>query len=191
MTLTNNSAGVIFPKLCYHGTISTHVNSLIEQIKFDVNYGRRDFGRGFYLTFIRDQAETWAYKKAKSENRYLKRSGSDLVYPAVLVFEMDSKILINLMGKTFERPDVNWAEFVYNNRRELPEVPHGYDFVYGPLADGELDSVLDDYQNGLITREILAKRIKPIRNQHQLSLHTINTLQYLKIKNILLGGATQ
>ena len=38
------------PDIYYHGTISTHVPSLMEGIMLDKNKGRPDFGKGFYLT---------------------------------------------------------------------------------------------------------------------------------------------
>lgn len=48
----------------YHGTLDIHVASLLAAIDVTAGTPLRDFGRGFYTTTNRTQAERWARDKA-------------------------------------------------------------------------------------------------------------------------------
>lgn len=171
----------ILPGFCYHGTISSHIDSIRRGINLNVNAGRPDFGCGFYLACDIEQAVIWSRRKASLENKNRRREGLDLVEPVVIVTKVYSRGLEKLSGKIFDKPDVNWAEFVYNMRKGILS-NHDYDFVFGPLADGtKIWPVLDDYEDGKILIDGLVRRIYPQKNQKQLSLHTIGILKYIQV----------
>lgn len=173
---------VIIPRVSYHGTISLHVDSILEGIRFNINPGRRDFGQGFYITTDFEQAAYWANRKATYENKNRKKQELEPVKAVVVYIEIDLNNLLKLEGKFFSQPDVIWAEFVYNNRMGTEEANHNYDYIFGPLADGtKLWPELDKYRNGGISIQKLARLICPQRNQNQLSLHTSRVLECIKV----------
>lgn len=58
----------------------------------------------------------------------------------------------------FEKPDKEWAEFIYKNRtRSTPAFSHDYDIVIGPIADDGVAYLLNRYEEGFCTLEELAK----------------------------------
>ena len=71
----------------------------------------KDFGKGFYLTDIRQQAEEMAIRRTK-----ISREGN----PVVLTFSLDDELLSNggLNVLRFDNPSVEWAKFILKNRME-------------------------------------------------------------------------
>ncbi len=107
----------------YHGT-----NVEFEQIDLTKSNRFKDFGQGFYLTDIRQQAAELAEKRAE-------RDGGS---PIVQEYEFDENILndATIKVKRFDAPTAEWAEFIYRNRsRHKPLFHHDYDIVVGPIAD--------------------------------------------------------
>ena len=82
--------------ILYHGS-----NVVIDVIDLARCRPHKDFGKGFYLTSIKDQAEKMARRVS-------------LIYggePAVTCFETDMEALMrsDLSIRVFEKPDINWA----------------------------------------------------------------------------------
>ena len=112
--------------LVYHG-------SYMEIQKADLTYSRHnlDFGKGFYVTTMRKQADKWAVRKARMTNRT----------PVVSIYEFD---IIDLHILTFDGYTVDWLDFVVKNRA-ADHGPHGYDAVYGNIADDDVAVIVNDY----------------------------------------------
>ena len=72
--------------------------------------GKTDFGKGFYTTTSREQAEKWAQIKRD-------RMG-DEAHAIVSVFELDDAVLNNPAYHTrhFDGATVEWLDFVVGNR---------------------------------------------------------------------------
>lgn len=89
--------------ILYHGS-----NIKISEINLDKCRPNKDFGRGFYLTSIKEQA-------VEMSNRVVRLYGG---VPKVTTFELDEKVFADREIKTliFERPSKDWAMFVLNNR---------------------------------------------------------------------------
>ena len=106
--------------LVYHGSYKEIKNP-------DLSYGRfnLDFGKGFYVTTIREQAEKWAPRRAKSEKKET---------AVVSVYEFDIKGL-NILS--FDEYSEEWLFFVLNNRAGKSSA-HQYDAVYGAMSDDEI-----------------------------------------------------
>jgi hypothetical protein len=112
--------------LVYHGSFST--------IEFpDINYGRTklDFGKGFYVTTLQAQAEKWARRRAKPEQK------KPVV--SVYTFEIDNLAILSFDGYTEE-----WLEFVVKNRYEATQL-HQYDAIYGNIANDDVATIVNDY----------------------------------------------
>ena len=141
----------------YHGS-----NVDITQIDLSMCHPYKDFGRGFYLTDIRQQAEDMAYRRVKMTGQ-----GS----PIVSAFEFDEHVLHagTLQVKIFPTVSIEWAEFVMHNRDiQHTGFSHDYDIVVGPVADDTVAFQLRRYVLGVISLENLVNELtyKHLNNQY-------------------------
>ena len=121
----------------------------------------RDFGFGFYTTDIREQAERWARRKARIENRKLGQS----VRPIVNVYEWqreDSGLRI----MRFEEASLDWLEMVVNCRGDSA-FQHGFDIVEGKIANDNVGETVSYVMRGIMrTEDAIARlRFEKINNQ--------------------------
>ena len=127
--------------ILYHGT-----NLVIDQIDLSVCRPNKDFGQGFYLTTIEDQAQKMAKRVARIY-------GGD---PTVNVYRFDEAVLEtdHLSVFKFAQPSVEWALFVINNRNGVSDGDNNLDFKYdiviGPVADDDLSMLFS-----LLSRKII------------------------------------
>lgn len=132
----------------YHGS-----NTDIQQIDFAKSKPNKDFGRGFYLTADKHQAQQLA------EQRALFFGGK----PVVNTYLFDDKALKDgsLKVKIFENYSVEWAEFVVANRfNPNAQVIHDYDIVYGPIANDKVGVQIELFTDKLIDMPTLIQRLK-------------------------------
>ena len=152
----------------YHGTnVDFNTIDLTKSNKF------KDFGQGFYLTDIRQQAVELAQKRAT-------RDGG---FPVVQEYELDEIVLSNPALKVlkFDGPTAEWAEFIYKNRsRRKFAFNHDYDIVIGPIADDGVAYLLDRYEEGSFTIEELAKELKYKKLNNQYFFGTTRSISLLK-----------
>lgn len=115
----------------YHGTLDIHVASIMYRVNSSKCKHLRDFGRGFYTTTNRLQAERWAVNLAAQF------AGAT---PAVLEFTVSRSALASLDALFFVRGDpaaVDYWSFVQFCRMSATD--HGraqkpwYDVVAGPV----------------------------------------------------------
>jgi len=139
----------------------------------------RDFGTGFYLTIYPEQARRMATRVARLYG------GKE----AVSVFEFDEAMLAVLSVREFEKPCIDWAKFVMNNRdrgfndieSSLCNLDAKYDIVIGPVANDDMALLFRQYAAQLITLDILAKGMEYRNLTNQYSFHTekaVSTLMY-------------
>lgn len=127
-----------------------------ERIEMPVcKFGRRnlDFGLGFYVTNLREQAVSWAYNMAKSRNM-----------PALLNrYRLDrDAILREAKCRVFEAYDEEWLEFIVANRSGM-NIADEYDYVEGGVANDRVVDTVNLYIAGLIE---LASALKEL-SKHQ------------------------
>lgn len=149
----------------YHG-------SNVEVRKPSLRRSRKktDFGRGFYTTTQKEQAEHWTSIKmdrAKKGRR------------VVSVFEVDETILSNLEFKIreFHGPDEAWLNFVVNSRKGIE---HDYDLVFGPVANDKVFTVVNLYESGVINATTAIAELKAYKTYNQLSFHTERVIKELR-----------
>lgn len=132
----------------YHGT-----TSVFTEIDLAKSNSAKDFGRGFYLSADRAQAENWAkFKSVQTGEAAL-----------VMEFDFDESVLerADLAIARFESYTEQWARFVLENRNNLSgENSHQYDIVVGPIANDKVGTQIRNYFEGNITFEILLERLK-------------------------------
>lgn len=152
----------------YHGTY-------MDFAEIDIAKSQRfkDFGQGFYLTDLREQAERMAARKARLFD------GT----PVVQAYGFDEQLLASgdLSVKTFERPDVEWAKFVERNRnRAASPYEHGFDIVVGPVADDGVAYLMGRYHEGTISIEQLAAELEYKQLNNQYLFATLKATRLLK-----------
>lgn len=159
-------------KVWYHGTSSHYYDSLIDRIDLKECNDNTDFGKGFYLTSNFTQASNHAKSRSKID-------GS----PIVLVFELSVLDLKRgYEGKTWYEMNLDWANFIYSNRSSDNKEYHEYDYVYGAVADGRMDQIIDKRDNGEIDDLTFLAFISNYPNYDQLSIHNPSIIDYNIIK---------
>ena len=164
--------------LLYHGS-----NQEIMIVDLSQCKPFKDFGKGFYLTTIVEQAELMA-KRTSMIN-----SGS----PVVTVFEYDTTAGSNLAIKSFAEPSYEWALFVLNNRNRYfrnyadPNNNHDnkYDIVVGPVANDDIALLFRTFTSGYIDIDALVKGMKYKKLSNQYSFHTKNAVSSLTKRGVL------
>ena len=152
--------------ILYHGTYTQ-----FDSIDLDKCRPFKDFGKGFYLTDLEDQAMKMAVKKSKIFN------GS----PVLLKFGFDEVLLTSsdLIVKQFNKPNREWAEFIYNNRSRTRHFNHDFDIVIGPIANDGVAYLLDRYEEGTISLDQLAKGLEFKELNNQFFFGTEKAIKYL------------
>lgn len=133
----------------YHGS-----NVMIERPDLLHSKPFKDFGKGFYLSPVREQAEARAKQMVD-----ILQEGS----PCVSVFEWNEEVAYHagLRIKVFEDYCEEWAEFILHNRDRKRQHPvHNYDIVIGPIADDGVTYQLRRYMEGDISMKHLIEELK-------------------------------
>jgi hypothetical protein len=152
----------------YHGS-----DTQIEVIDLDKCKSGRDFGHGFYVTKLQEQARTMA----KRVSRWSKKE------PVVTEFEFDEMALIDKDLKVLQFADYNeeWLEFVALNRKNnTKQQAHNYDIVEGPVADDRITVRIDEYMDGIISKEQFLRDLV-YNPSHQMCFCTVQSLQALSL----------
>ncbi|MDR1222497.1 MAG: DUF3990 domain-containing protein [Tannerella sp.] len=132
----------------------------------------RDFGRGFYVTKLKEQAEFWAKRK----NRY-KNNG----FVTEFEFYYSELVTRNCKTKQFETYSEEWLDFVVLNRNDkIPAPAHDYDIVEGPVADDKVQNRIVYYLNGRISKTDFLEELKWHEETHQICFCTVASLVFLK-----------
>ena len=150
--------------LLYHGS-----NTDIKEINLAMCRPYKDFGQGFYLTVMKEQAEKMAKRVARIYG------GS----PIINTYEIDDSFMetAGLNIKDFgTQTSEEWARFVHNNRNKKftdfsdPECnfDNKYDIVIGPIADDMI--TFENMMSGMIYKE----------TTNQYSFHTQKAISLLR-----------
>lgn len=169
--------------ILYHGS-----NVLVNEINLQICKPFRDFGKGFYLTDIRTQAENMAKRTSKI------KGGT----PVLNLYEIDDDFMseLSLRIKNFSaNPTEEWALFVMNNRDRnfsdlkspLCNQDNKYDIVHGPVANDAMAVLFQQYEQDFIDLEMLKKRMTYKELSMQYSFHTEKSIALLKKTETIYG----
>lgn len=125
--------------------------------------GRRelDFGPGFYVTNLREQAERWA-------RRVCIIRAADT--PTLSIYEFDeSQLPSNSKCLRFEQYDQAWLDFIVSSRRG-EEPWKGYDIIEGGVANDQVIDTVEDYYVGRITAEQAIGQLRFAKPTHQMCI---------------------
>lgn len=152
--------------IVYHGGTSIIENP---DVKFSKKY--LDFGRGFYVTTYKEQAEKWA-KRRSMRNREK---------AVVNIYELQDD-LSNYNVINFKDDEI-WLNFVCDCRRGK-DVYKQYDIAIGSVADDDVFKSIDMYFKGLWDEERTLNEIRYYKMNNQICLINQilieNELKYIK-----------
>lgn len=154
----------------YHGS-----NISIDEIDLTKGASNKDFGKGFYLTDIQQQAEAMAMRRTRI---------MDNGVPTVSSFAFDEAVLTSPMLRVKDfgsTPTQEWAEFVLHNRyASRTGFTHNYDIVIGPVADDGVAYQLERYEEGIIDLDTLVEKLKYRTLNRQYFFGTPESISHLK-----------
>lgn len=114
----------------------------------------KDFGRGFYLSADKSQAQDMAKQKVDQTQKGTAEV-TEFLFDESIMQSNELKILI------FEDYCEEWAKFVVANRNSKSEFSaNDYDIVYGPIADDGVTFQLRRFEGGVITLPKLVEELK-------------------------------
>ena len=147
--------------LLYHG-------SKISVEKPDLAHSRTqlDFGKGFYTTPLKEQAERWC-------TRFKPRRQSGILS----IYEFDEDVFDALNVRKFEAYDTEWLDFVMQCRRGADE--SDFDIIIGGIANDKVFNTVELYFDDLIDKGEALKRLKFEKPNVQCCFRTQEALEAL------------
>ncbi len=161
--------------ILFHGS-----NTDIQKIQLSFCRPCKDFGRGFYLMDIFEQA----FNMAK---RVVRLYGG---VPIVNMYEINDSIFndsaLNIKHFGME-PSEEWAIFIMNNRNKnyhnINDIDcnhdNKYDIVIDPVANDDISTLFRQFTDGLISRQILMEGLTYKKLTNQYSFHTERAIDLL------------
>lgn len=133
----------------YHG-------SSVEIPYPNIDFSRKklDFGQGFYLTPIKQQAINWAMR--------FKRLGKSAI---VNHYELDEKVFDQYRTLTFDCYNEQWLDFILANRME--KKVEAYDVIIGGVANDRVFNTIELFLENLIGKQEALGRLIYEENNSQ------------------------
>ena len=139
--------------IVYHGSCD-----VVRTPDIKHSYRNLDFGKGFYVTTVREQAERWARRKADIfggkaiVNKYLMSDNTD-----------------GLSVKTFSSELMEWIDLVCSCR-DGGVLYEQFDVIIGKVANDQVFRVVDMYKSGIWDKERALREIRVYPNYDQIAL---------------------
>ena len=150
--------------IVYHGS-----SEIVKRPDIMHSYRGLDFGKGFYVTSVQEQAERWAKRK------------SDLYggRPIVNRYWMEDDIK-GFKVKTFPEDMMEWIDFVCDCRDGGTDFQN-YDVIIGKVANDKVFRVVDMYHSGIWDKQRALQEIKAYPNYDQIAFITQEAIDELLI----------
>ncbi len=142
--------------ILYHGSFISVPSPL-------TGVGRRelDFGPGFYVTSLQEQAERWA-------RRVCVIRAVDT--PQLSIYELDETLLPSGVRRLrLKHYDREWLDFIAASRRG-EEPWRNYDIIEGGVANDQVIDTVEDYYAGRITAEQAIGQLQFAKPTHQMCI---------------------
>lgn len=146
----------------YHG-------SCVEIKKPDLSFSRVkiDFGKGFYVTPMREQAISWALRWKRRKK-----------IPILNIYSFADELLPDLKVKDFPEYNKEWLHFVVENRQGTI-LDDDYDLICGGVANDKVFNTLELFFAGLIPEEEALNRLKYEKPNKQICIRKQDLLDNL------------
>ena len=131
--------------ILYHGSIT-----IVEKPLASMGRKNLDFGQGFYVTNLKQQAIDWALRPINIKFEHW-----------LNVYEFEEQILFNEDYRIlrFDAYDEAWFRFILNSRQGGTEYQN-YDLIEGGIANDRIFNTIELYINGLIPYQEALTRLK-------------------------------
>ena len=151
----------LFNNIDFDGEILYHGSTVkVEPPKVIEGRFTKDFGYGFYVTLISDQADSWSSRFSNGiVSKYIFNSNFH-----------------NLSYIKFDRDD-EWLDFIVDCRLGKS---HKYDIVEGPMADNQIYNYVNDFIRGDISRAAFWELAKFKHPTHQIAFCSSKSIECLK-----------
>lgn len=139
----------------YHGT-----TMIVDAPLTGIGRRNLDFGLGFYVTDIEEQAISWATRPVNGGK------------PNILnKYELDIEALLSsdYRYKKFDAYDSEWLDFVVENRRG-GIAWKDYDIIEGGIANDRVFNTIELYDAGLISKDEALERLKYEKPNNQICI---------------------
>lgn len=145
----------------YHGSTQP-----VERPLIAVGRSQLDFGQGFYVTDIREQAEAWARRVQQIREK-----------PGIVsVYEFDiDKVRAEFRYLCFERYDNDWLQFIISHRMGRAE-QQTFDVVEGGVANDRVIDAVEAYIANLMPLDAVL---------HELSRHQPNNQLCIRNQDVI------
>lgn len=142
----------------YHGSSTKVEKPLVHLGRADL-----DFGQGFYLTSLKEQAEAWAIvicsRKKFVPTPWLNK----------YEFDIETAIFQGYRHLRFDSYNRDWLDFIANSRKgNCPW--KGYDIIEGGVADDRVINTVESYMNGQADVDFTLKQLAYHKPNHQICL---------------------
>jgi hypothetical protein len=138
----------------YHGSYC-----LIDNPHVSFSRDALDFGKGFYVTTIKEQAINWTSK--------FKRRGKKGYFNSYIV-KMD-KVKEKYKVKEFLSYDLEWLDFILECRAGS-DIYLKYDMIIGGIADDRVYNTIELYKDHLIGKGEALKKLQYYKPNHQICI---------------------
>jgi hypothetical protein len=140
--------------------------------KPDLSFSRKtpDFGMGFYVTPVYEQAVSWAM-------RWLRRNRPAIVNRYLFHDELLSEL--NVRVRDFPVYDREWLRFVADNRAGIQQ--DQYDIVRGGIANDKVFNTLELFFEKLISEDEAIDRLKYEQPNHQICICRQDLIDHLLV----------
>jgi hypothetical protein len=139
--------------ILYHGSYTE-----IRQPGLALSRNNVDFGKGFYTTPFKEQAERWA-ERFKVENQ-------NAVVSAYSFLENVNETLEGINILEFNAHTRQWLNFIADCRRGNPATAN-IDIVIGGVANDKIFNTLELYFNGAISANEAIRRLRYNKPNYQ------------------------
>jgi hypothetical protein len=155
--------------IVYHGGTQHVPSTQIVQTGFG-----RDFGPGFYVTGILAQAEKWARRQAR-----VRRAGAAVVN----VYAFDEQAAESaLRVLRFTEYSMAWLDVVLAGLPGDTEYRHGFDVVFGKIANDDVGETVQAVLDGLMPKSHALQRLAFMEANEQYGFCTEASLSFLRFK---------
>ena len=119
-----------------------------------------DFGQGFYVTVMRDQAQLWADRMARQRR----------TKGVLSVYTLDMRTLREKYSYLFfPHYDSDWLNFIANSRTGKRPW-EGYDCIEGGIANDRVIDMVEAYIAGTVTADFALAELSKHQPNHQICI---------------------
>lgn len=155
-------------KTLYHGT-SVEFDG--QHIDLNASSRPKDFGNGFYLTSIYEQAKVWSKKNRNITNN------KNYIIKLYKYHEHRANEILNIL--ILDEYNTKWLDYIIKNRNSINGIEDNYDLVIGLMADGHVKNLIRDYISDYITEEELLEELQFHYKTDQYTFKTTKSLELL------------